>query len=487
MDFPDHPTDTSFSIAGLSAGESITKIDNEISRLKSQIQYLRNLRNTIPPISKLPSEIISRIFLRCGDIDIGPDEDLRFKLGLTTLRISWVSRWWRAVALSDPVLWSFITIPHSYDRFRSDDCLEADVDYLNTCTERSGDVDLTVSLHTPPRNFLESSFQHLRRIREIDIDVIRGLLLGYKACWTQPAPKLVSFSISRQIFGDGKCPDASNIFGRTFPNLRHVFLHECEFRHDFPLISAPGLRTLHIVNPKRKIPLRNFAQRLCLMPALRDLRLDDCFVDTVASDHTPTKCPKLERLVIKDSVEPMFSLLGSLDLSSASVDLKLEQGLLFEAELAENLRIVRDHCKAIQFWGDKGVEDLSINFIAGDWASLMCTASSYPLPAQRHQLQLTQHFSRGSIFPSPYHSPLRAYGFFPLENLRNVSLTGVSRKAVYELSTLSSPEVLKIQNAADDVDNSSSWLATPGLFSCVKQLEVDGITYPNFQAFQDSL
>ncbi len=82
------------------------------------------------------------------------------------------------------------------------------------------------------------------------------------------------------------------------------------------------------------------------------------------------------------------------------------------------------------------------------------------------------------------------YELFPLENVRNVSLTGVSRKAVYELSKLSSPEVLKLQGVANDVDeldNSGNWLETPGLFPCVEQLEVDGTSYSSFREFQDSL
>ncbi|TFK66765.1 hypothetical protein BDN72DRAFT_899522 [Pluteus cervinus] len=488
MDSPDSPQDTnsSFSINGLSVSGSLTKIDNEIFRLESQLQDLRSLRNTLPPVAKLPNELLSRIFLKCRDTH---SEQTQFRFSLTRLNISWVSRRWRAAALSDPVLWSFVTHPLPRPSPPSGDRLGPGMDLFHACIGRSGDVDLSLSIHPASAELLGSSSRHLHRIREIDVTTNGRRDRNHKDFWLQPAPKLASISVRHQSFGDDEDPDASNIFGQTFPNLRHVFLRDCGFGLSFPLISAPGLTTLHIARPARKIPLHDFAQRLCLMPALRDLGLDRCFDYGTVLRTAPTEPPKLETLAIEGCVKTTFSLLGVLDLSSTLVDLKVKERIHFEVVLTETLQFIRDQCKATRFWGNGGgVDNLSIECRRNHWIDL--TASSFPrdvLLPKRHQLTLTYVFSQGA-FPSSGDLTLCVYEFFPLENLQIVSLTSVSHKATYQLSQLSSPENLKLNQVADDgSDNSNHLLATPGLFPFVKELEVDGITYPNFQAFQDSL
>ncbi|TFK60886.1 hypothetical protein BDN72DRAFT_751234, partial [Pluteus cervinus] len=67
---------------------------------------LRTLRNSLAPVSQIPTELLSKIFVHsqdCGDISIVGEIDLT-----TRLPISWVCRHWREIALATPALWTVI-------------------------------------------------------------------------------------------------------------------------------------------------------------------------------------------------------------------------------------------------------------------------------------------------------------------------------------------------------------------------------------------
>ncbi|TFK63514.1 hypothetical protein BDN72DRAFT_847562, partial [Pluteus cervinus] len=125
-----------FDISGLSKEDAIGKIASEISRLEAQIYSLRSLHNTLSPMSKLPPDVLSKVFMDCAGFDERgrlsgtPICDLR----VPDVRpiVSWVSRHWRDVALECKPLWHVITNWNRCSNLR-------DRDYARTCIQRSGD------------------------------------------------------------------------------------------------------------------------------------------------------------------------------------------------------------------------------------------------------------------------------------------------------------------------------------------------------------
>lgn len=79
-------------------------IDKEIERLFAAIQILRERRNALAPISKLPNEIFGTIF----DATFSRQKDSRKIMSFTH-----VCRKWRQVALSNPILWTYLRMEDS--------------------------------------------------------------------------------------------------------------------------------------------------------------------------------------------------------------------------------------------------------------------------------------------------------------------------------------------------------------------------------------
>ncbi|TFK65705.1 hypothetical protein BDN72DRAFT_751085, partial [Pluteus cervinus] len=137
------------------------KVEAEISRQENQIRLLRGLRNTLLPISSIPNEILSKIFLECHEVDLesnsnfdipGDDRSLDSP-GKTRLILSWVSSHWRAVALSYSELWSLAT--------------GGNQEYIEECIARSKDLDLSFVLRNPRRQLLQICLAQLPRLASL--------------------------------------------------------------------------------------------------------------------------------------------------------------------------------------------------------------------------------------------------------------------------------------------------------------------------------
>ncbi|KAG6813890.1 hypothetical protein H0H92_006297 [Tricholoma furcatifolium] len=88
-----------FSPRDVAGDKSRRLIDQEIQRLEDSIRTLRSRRNILAPVSRLPPEMLSMIFsYRVAEAAEGPNP-------LEWIRVTHVSRHWRAVALDCPNLW----------------------------------------------------------------------------------------------------------------------------------------------------------------------------------------------------------------------------------------------------------------------------------------------------------------------------------------------------------------------------------------------
>jgi hypothetical protein len=91
----------------------IQKVDEEISRLQTALDHLtavrqrmkRSLNERTTPIYRIPTEILSEIFLHC----LVEDSD-GFDAEEAPLLLNFVCSKWRTVAISTPQLWSSISL-----------------------------------------------------------------------------------------------------------------------------------------------------------------------------------------------------------------------------------------------------------------------------------------------------------------------------------------------------------------------------------------
>ncbi|TFK64569.1 hypothetical protein BDN72DRAFT_774412, partial [Pluteus cervinus] len=84
--------------------EARSEIDKEILQLERQLHLLRVKRNSLIPISNLPTDVLVDIFklatTKVEDKDVSPKR---------MAEISWVCGLWRKVALDHPILWTVIS------------------------------------------------------------------------------------------------------------------------------------------------------------------------------------------------------------------------------------------------------------------------------------------------------------------------------------------------------------------------------------------
>ncbi|TFK60884.1 hypothetical protein BDN72DRAFT_778851, partial [Pluteus cervinus] len=124
---------------GLSLEDAYHKLDAEIDQLQERLCSLRTFRNTLPPISQIPTEILSRIFFHSqkDNTPAFPD-DVDAK---TRFFVSWVCRHWRSTALATPGLWTAIS-KKSRD-------VSIQVDFARKLLLRSRNLGLAINLCKP--------------------------------------------------------------------------------------------------------------------------------------------------------------------------------------------------------------------------------------------------------------------------------------------------------------------------------------------------
>ncbi|TFK63375.1 hypothetical protein BDN72DRAFT_902469 [Pluteus cervinus] len=324
----DRSTSLSFSVHDLPKESAYQRIDAEISNLEEQIRALRTLRNSISPISSLPSELLSKVFWHScgfdgylGIFSLYEDEDSEqheFELDSSTrLTVSWVSGHWRQVAHGCPQLWNIV---YEYGE-------EISPEYVAHCNRLSRGLGLCVDLAEPEDETVEASMSQLDRVQYLGLlfylftalehlePCPMKLLSG--AMWMQPAPILRELKIDRASILE------RNIFSGVFPQLTHVELSFCQFDWDIPLLCAPTLRSLCTYHSAKKITVPRLLRLLQSLPCLIDFKEIDCLKSTRAPGPRVARriqLPNLRTLIINDDVALTTDLLLRLDTPEASIE-----------------------------------------------------------------------------------------------------------------------------------------------------------------------
>ncbi|KAK0217879.1 hypothetical protein IW262DRAFT_1463198 [Armillaria fumosa] len=294
---------------------SFSQIDVEILQHEEAVRLLKSRRNTLAPISQLPPEMLSRIFLFVSY----PRER-----SLLWINVSHVSRHWRAVALGFPALWSsppFMTPTWAHEMLKRSKMapltIVADLTYM-----------------TPKMlAAFDDAMRQVDRSAELSLTGAKTME-KYLANATKRAPFLNKLCIS-QIYtrydaAEERIALPYNFFDGQAPRLRHLDLNRCQVHWDTGLMQ--NLTYLRIVEPGGCIPtISQLVDLLEQMPCLETLQLEHAL--PIVSETTKTlpspshiiSLPRLSRIHLVSSVLEAANLLDHIDFpSTATMQLILD-------------------------------------------------------------------------------------------------------------------------------------------------------------------
>ncbi|KZP34319.1 hypothetical protein FIBSPDRAFT_1035386 [Athelia psychrophila] len=224
-------------------GQDIARYRLVAERIEHKQELLESLAKThkalLAPILRLPSEVLSEIFLQCITIP-GIDQSLwtnsTFPFENTPLRLASVCRPWRAVALAHSRLWSSISLT-----IHPKEC-KRHIALLELYFLRSRSTPLCINLQDCCRDNI-NDFKSQTLLYRNDMQCLMRVVVAKSECWERIRFQMLSKSMWRTL-----CP----AMGFSLPMLASVELDlfEQEDPTDHEPIhvfqSAPRLRHLHI-------------------------------------------------------------------------------------------------------------------------------------------------------------------------------------------------------------------------------------------------
>ncbi|TFK63506.1 hypothetical protein BDN72DRAFT_847553 [Pluteus cervinus] len=319
-------SELSFSIYGLTGQEAYARVDAEIANLETRLRSLKTLRNTISPISRLPNELLSKVFLYSCRYDDYVDVFNRFvdedgekeyfeRDGTMCWIISWVSQHWRSVAHSFQRLWDVVDAPNG----------TIHQEIVRHCALRSKNLGLRMDLVFPSQEVIAHCLgPYIARIHSLSIDLSGGFTALEGEFWTQPALALHSLNLEDASF------EGINLFGGVLPQIRRVHLMDCSFDWRSPIISSSTITQLLITCPQTRVPVPWLRDLLSSLPALSKCWLRNCIASTSTPEQVTTSrifLPSLRTVWLEDEdeVELSFDLLSCLSLPNSSIKLSVDR------------------------------------------------------------------------------------------------------------------------------------------------------------------
>ncbi|TFK65156.1 hypothetical protein BDN72DRAFT_962712 [Pluteus cervinus] len=226
------------------------KLDAKILDLRLQIAALSLTRNSLAPISRLPAELLTIIWVYARNFS---PVSSKSKMAMV---ISWVSSDWRRISLDWSWLWSEIDLHHAKG--------------INVFLARSRQAPLTLKLRGSM--VMDATiFQHFPRLHDLEFTFPRDdsddtRVVNIRECWSSPSPFLKFLSLSRTTV-------PPTLFTHP-PPLQSLTLRNCRFDALPPL---SGVTTLCISRPLQLMPVVNVLGTLQQLPNLVELTLDHVF------------------------------------------------------------------------------------------------------------------------------------------------------------------------------------------------------------------
>ncbi|KAG6919502.1 hypothetical protein DXG01_005092 [Tephrocybe rancida] len=256
-------------------------IDQEIQRLEDSIRALRSRRNILAPISHLPPEVLSKIF------SFRAAESAESTNPLEWIRLTHVSRYWRAVALDCPSLWSNLVFTRprwSEEMLKRSKMASLAVKADLTCiTPKIFEAARLALLHGPRIHNLQ--------LRAGSATIER--LLTAEDSFELPMIQSLSLSVPHATrFGtdDGFTIPETVLTGET-PYLRKLELNKVNIGWESNLLKGLTHLTIHDVPAASRPSTDQLMDALERMPRLEVLDIQD------ALPPSPTESSSVDRII----------------------------------------------------------------------------------------------------------------------------------------------------------------------------------------------
>ncbi|KAG1818434.1 uncharacterized protein BJ212DRAFT_90767 [Suillus subaureus] len=242
-----------------------TEIDDKLEALEERKRALRTCRNSYSPISSIPPELLSTIFVfhvqqtQLRYIPDNPDV-------LSWLIVGRVCRRWREVALRTPELWVTPFL----------NCSKATDEMLT----RSKMAPLNLKIGRRYRmDSIQKALMHMERLQSVSLLFLHGDTAGCR-CIMEFINKLSSCSAPKLRLlalevGDKQTPRVAIPIYFPAPNLCSLRIKHCDLSWASSVLTGLTVLDIQKLSPECLPTLDELISALRRMPALHTLVLED--------------------------------------------------------------------------------------------------------------------------------------------------------------------------------------------------------------------
>jgi hypothetical protein len=295
-------TSSESKVGKKSANEAIRLIDLQIANLHESIRILNSQRNGHLPISTLPVEIFTKIFLlHQHNVPVQMPAWIKF------IRITHVSQRWREIALNFSGLWT--CIPFNHPKWAKE--MIARSQHACPIVKANYIPSLYPSEARLLKNFLQ---QHLSRVQVLEIfdTNLRHVVKLFQDIQPTSVPCLSTLSLSLRWPESGTEPseilDSLQIVDSRLLNANSLRKLNVSTTPRWDLNLFSGLTHLKLCDgrniPRTQTSQRKFLDALRRMPNLQSLHLDGPALPKAVdkSSLEPVHLPNLRDLSVLDTV-----------------------------------------------------------------------------------------------------------------------------------------------------------------------------------------
>ncbi|EDR14558.1 uncharacterized protein LACBIDRAFT_305268 [Laccaria bicolor S238N-H82] len=244
------------------------RIDQDIEKMEGAIRALKSRRNSLAAISRLPPEILSKIFLYCAATYRRP------QLNMDWVRVTHVSRHWRTVAIGCPQFWTTLV----FARPR----------WVEEMLKRSKMVPLVIDVWSAymgaPKSIegVQLAMNHTSRVRVLNITSSSASFGKLFSSVPRAAPILQTLVLTTST-NDYQYSELSldnysippELFSDDSSQLRHLELIHCNLDWTSHLLRGLTHLKIHDTAPGTRPSIPLFLDVLEQLPTLTVLDLKD--------------------------------------------------------------------------------------------------------------------------------------------------------------------------------------------------------------------
>ena len=377
-----------WEVPATARAETIGLVEEEVEHLRNTIRSLHTHRNALVPFSRLPRELMTRIFWELMP-DSFPGRRRFPHIGSKWIAFAQTCSLWRNVALESHFLWSdlYLTSGSRQEAKRF-------INMFGRCGAKcpiSIQADMTrfyghlVEVDDSGCIFqgaLETALSNPSRLRALDLLAPRAQLASLASTITGNAPELKSLRLAmpRYESEDGGGDSAVFMDGLEAPGLRHLDLlgnvGSCV------RLAGPNITHLLLTALRPKIPRADLFDILRRLPALTVLHLEDA-VTTSPSDSDAERVRRgsvhlrmASQITLIESMGTCTEILRELRLpricSIHAICETRSMNMALASDVADELvALLMVHLR--RMCGTHPLESFELDSATGQW-ELVCTA-----------------------------------------------------------------------------------------------------------------